>query len=73
LPEHTEGHAAARLAAFVVAPRTDAASILNALRSHVDPVFLPRPIVFVDELPRDSNGKITASTLRRLRDQHGVA
>jgi len=72
LPERTEGHAEARLTAFVVAPRTEAASILNALRSHIDPVFLPRPIVFVDELPRDSNGKITASTLRRLRDQHGV-
>jgi acyl-coenzyme A synthetase/AMP-(fatty) acid ligase len=73
LPEHTEGQGQGRLTAFVVAPRTDAASILNALRSHVDPVFLPRPIVFVDELPRDSNGKVTALTLRRLREQHGVA
>lgn len=73
LPERAEGHAATRLAAFVIAPRRDAASILDALRSHVDPVFLPRPIVFVDELPRDANGKITAATLRRLRHEHGLA
>jgi acyl-coenzyme A synthetase/AMP-(fatty) acid ligase len=73
LPEPAAGEAAARLVAFVIAPRLDAASILDALRSHVDPVFLPRPIVFVDELPRDANGKITASTLRRLRDEHGIA
>jgi len=73
MPEQATGEAASRLAAFVIAPHLDAASILNALRTHVDPVFLPRPIVFVDELPRDSNGKITASTLRRLREQHGIA
>ncbi|MGZ5269494.1 MAG: AMP-binding protein [Ramlibacter sp.] len=73
MPEQTTGEAAARLTAFVIAPNVDAASILNALRSHVDPVFLPRPIVFVDELPRDSNGKITAATLRQLRQQHGIA
>lgn len=73
LPERAGDHAAPRLAAFVVAPRRDAASILDALRSRVDPVFLPRPLVFVDELPRDANGKITAATLRRLRQEHGLA
>lgn len=73
MPGQATGEAATRLAAFVIAPHLDAASILNALRTHVDPVFLPRPIVFVDELPRDSNGKITASTLRQLRQQHGIA
>ena len=73
MPEQATGAGTARLAAFVIAPRLDAASILNALRTHVDPVFLPRPIVFVDDLPRDSNGKITAATLRRLRQQHGIA
>lgn len=73
LSEQTGGRAAPRLAAFVIAPRLDAASILDVLRSHVDPVFLPRPIVFVDELPRDANGKITASTLSRLRREHGIA
>lgn len=73
MPEQASGDGPARLAAFVVAPHLDAASILGALRTHVDPVFLPRPIVFVDDLPRDSNGKITAATLRRLRQQHGIA
>jgi acyl-coenzyme A synthetase/AMP-(fatty) acid ligase len=73
LPEQADGQAPARLTAFVVAPQVEPASILNALRSHIDPVFLPRPIVLIDELPRDANGKVTASTVRRLCEQHGNA
>lgn len=61
---------ASRLAAFVVAPTLNGADILTALRQHVDPVFLPRPLVFLDALPRDSNGKLTASTVAELRTTH---
>lgn len=61
---------AARLAAFIVAPTLTAANILATLRQHVDPVFLPRPLIFVDALPRDVNGKLTASTLATLRANH---
>jgi acyl-coenzyme A synthetase/AMP-(fatty) acid ligase len=73
LPEQTGGEASTRLAAFVVAPQVEPAHVLEALRAHIDPVFLPRPIVFIDELPRDANGKVTAATVRRLCELHGIA
>lgn len=60
----------ARLAAFVVAPSLTDADITTALRQHIDPVFLPRPLVFVEALPRDSNGKMAASALAALSASH---
>lgn len=65
-PEHEN----ARLAAFVVAPERQAAEILHALRSYIDAVFLPRPIVLLDQLPRNDTGKITQNALQQLIDQH---
>jgi acyl-coenzyme A synthetase/AMP-(fatty) acid ligase len=64
---------APRLVAFVVAPQLTGADILAVLRQHVDPVFLPRPLVCLDTLPRDANGKLAASTLAELRAAHLVA
>ncbi|MGP1628438.1 MAG: hypothetical protein ACTS5V_00745, partial [Giesbergeria sp.] len=61
---------AARLVAFIVAPALTGADVLATLRQHVDPVFLPRPLVFVEALPRDSNGKLAASALAALRATH---
>jgi acyl-coenzyme A synthetase/AMP-(fatty) acid ligase len=58
---------APRLVAFVVAPHLTGAGILAGLRQHIDPVFLPRPLVFLDTLARDASGKIAASTLAELR------
>lgn len=63
-------HESPRLVAFVVAPGLRSATILDALRQHVDPVFLPRPIVFVNVLARDANGKIAAATLAELLATH---
>ena len=68
--ESTAPEESPRLAAFVVAPTLNSAGILATLRLHVDPVFLPRPLVFVAALERDSNGKIAASTLAALRATH---
>ena len=59
-----------RLAAFVVAPGLTRQDIVSGLRAQVDPVFLPRPVVFVDSLPRDGNGKIQAAALAALIAQH---
>ncbi len=59
-----------RLAAFVVAPECSRAQILAGLRAQVDAVFLPRPLIFVDALPRDGNGKIAAAALQALIAQH---
>jgi acyl-coenzyme A synthetase/AMP-(fatty) acid ligase len=71
--ENASGEGAQRLVAFVVAPALTGAAILAALRQHVDPVFLPRPLVFLDALARDANGKLSASALAELRAKHLVA
>lgn len=60
----------ARLAAFVVAPGLNAASITSALRPHLDPAFLPRPIIFLDRLPRNATGKIPTAELQTLIARH---
>ncbi len=59
-----------RLAAAVVAPDMDAETLLAALRKHLDPVFLPRPLLFVDALPRNSTGKLPHSALKALFQEH---
>jgi acyl-coenzyme A synthetase/AMP-(fatty) acid ligase len=55
-----------RVAACVVAPSLDAARLLVALRERIDAVFLPRPLLFVAQLPRNGTGKLPLSTLRSL-------
>jgi acyl-coenzyme A synthetase/AMP-(fatty) acid ligase len=61
-----------RLAALVVAPRLDAASIIQSLRQRIDPVFLPRPLLLVEQLPRNATGKLPQHTLRALTAQAAV-
>lgn len=60
----------ARLAACVVAPGLDAPRLLKALREHIDPVFLPRPLLFVDALPRNGTGKLPRAALQALVQGH---
>ena len=57
------------LAAAVVAPSLSAASILESLRQRVDPVFLPRPLLLVSRLPRNTAGKLPHQALEALLDQ----
>jgi acyl-coenzyme A synthetase/AMP-(fatty) acid ligase len=52
-----------RLTAFVVAPGLRPSTILKALRSRIDPVFLPRPLHVVEALPRNSTGKLAREQL----------
>lgn len=60
-----------RLMAFAVAPGLEAAALLSALRERVDPLFLPRPLVLLEALPRNSTGKLPRDTLQQLaRDHH---
>lgn len=59
-------HGVARVAACVVAPQLDAAQLVQALRQRIDPVFLPRPLLFVARLPRNSTGKLPQEALRSL-------
>ena len=53
----------ARLAALVVAPGACERELVNALRDSVDPVFLPRPLRLVDQLPRNETGKLPRQAL----------
>lgn len=56
-----------RLAALVVANNKGSkTSLLNFLREHLDPVFLPRPVYFVDALPRAESGKLPRDSLLEL-------
>ena len=47
-----------RLVALVVAPTLTPAALMQALRKRIDPIFLPRPLLFVDALPRNATGKL---------------
>ena len=69
LPESTEpdlNSKVQRLSAFVVAPTLNEAAILAGLREHVDPLFLPRPVYLLDQLPRNETGKLPQQTLAAL-------
>jgi acyl-coenzyme A synthetase/AMP-(fatty) acid ligase len=55
-----------RLGAAVVAPTLDAAALTEHLRRRIDPVFLPRPLIFVEHLPRNATGKLPQQELQRL-------
>ncbi|MFL6591936.1 MAG: AMP-binding protein [Luteimonas sp.] len=54
-----------RIAALAVAD-IDEASILDVLRRGIDPVFLPRPLRRVAQLPRNETGKLPRAALLRL-------
>lgn len=69
LPDET-GTSVTRLTAFVVAPEKAAEHILSALRTVIDPVFLPRPLHLVPSLPRNETGKLTREALLGLLKAH---
>jgi acyl-coenzyme A synthetase/AMP-(fatty) acid ligase len=58
-----------RLTALVVAPGLTPEALTQALRERIDPVFLPRPLLFVDALPRNATGKLTQDLLSMLEGQ----
>ena len=55
-----------RPAAAVVAPGLPAAAILAVLRGKLDGVFVPRPLVVVETLPRNAVGKLPREALLQL-------
>ncbi len=55
-----------RLTALVVAPGLAPAALTQALRERIDPVFLPRPLLFVDALPRNATGKLPSQVTQDL-------
>jgi acyl-coenzyme A synthetase/AMP-(fatty) acid ligase len=60
----------ARPAALVVAPGLTSQTVLSALSERVDAVFLPRPLMLVDKLPRNSVGKLPQAALLQAMQDH---
>lgn len=54
-----------RVAALVVAPTLTARDVLEQLAPAVDSAFLPRPLLIVNELPRNELGKLPRENLLR--------
>ena len=61
-----QAHSITRLTALVVAPTLNAAQLTAALRTRIDAAFLPRPIHFVDALPRNCTGKLPREAIAAL-------
>jgi acyl-coenzyme A synthetase/AMP-(fatty) acid ligase len=59
----------ARLGAVVVAPGLSIAALTELLRQRIDPVFLPRPLLIVEELPRNATGKLPQQALQGFTDR----
>jgi acyl-coenzyme A synthetase/AMP-(fatty) acid ligase len=71
-PDGAAAGVANRVAAVVVS-RIGAKEIAAQLSAELDAVFLPRPLVLVDKIPRDAVGKVSRAKLLELtRAQAGV-
>ncbi len=66
-PDNNDGDCVVRLTAYVVTRTLSPAQILTALRTRIDPVFLPRPVRLVNELPRNQTGKLTHCAISALK------
>ena len=66
MPDELSHDHVTRLGACVVAPSLTASALLAALRLQIDPVFLPRPLLFVESLPRNATGKLPREALKKL-------
>jgi acyl-coenzyme A synthetase/AMP-(fatty) acid ligase len=67
--DDTDAMGVRRIAALVVAPGVADSDMLDALREAIDPVFLPRPLVCVDALPRSETGKLPRPALLAMLKQ----
>ena len=65
-PDGAAAGVANRVAAVVVSPGAGAREIAMQLAEELDAVFLPRPLVLVDRIPRDAVGKVSRAKLLEL-------
>nr|WP_096669787.1 AMP-binding protein [Polaromonas sp. AET17H-212] len=70
MPDDSGHEAVVRLMAFVVAPGMTAAVVQAALKERIDTIFLPRPLVLLDALPRNATGKLPRDVLEALARLH---
>ncbi len=73
VPDHEAGEGVQRLMAFAVAPGLSAAQLRRALRERIDAAFMPRPLVLLARLPRNSTGKLPRAALVALAGEHADA
>jgi acyl-coenzyme A synthetase/AMP-(fatty) acid ligase len=66
LPDSEAVDGITRLCAFVVAPGLNNRQLLAELRQRIDSIFLPRPLVLLDQLPRNATGKLPRNHLQAL-------
>ncbi len=62
-PDNLDHSSTARLVALMVSDVLSAADVLAALRTRMDPIFLPRPLLHVPALPRNVLGKLPRDAL----------
>ncbi len=65
-PAQLELEATGRLAALVVSRSLGPAEVRAALVPLLDPAFIPRPLLMVEQLPRNETGKLRREDLRAL-------
>lgn len=58
-----------RLVAMVSAPGIDEKDIIDALKTKIDPAFVPRPVYRVEALPREKTGKLSRKKLLAMLDE----
>jgi acyl-coenzyme A synthetase/AMP-(fatty) acid ligase len=73
MPDETapDNETVRRLVALAVAPDLTSADLQRALRERIDAAFMPRPLLFVDSLPRNATGKLPRGVLAELVAQRG--
>jgi acyl-coenzyme A synthetase/AMP-(fatty) acid ligase len=72
-PDQASPDGITRLCAFAVAPGLSERHLLARLRERVDAAFLPRPLLMVDSLPRNSTGKLPRAQLQVLYQSRRLA
>jgi acyl-coenzyme A synthetase/AMP-(fatty) acid ligase len=65
-PEAAAAGIANRVAAVVVSRGVSARQIAEELANSLDAVFVPRPLVLVEQIPRDAVGKVSRARLLEL-------
>jgi acyl-coenzyme A synthetase/AMP-(fatty) acid ligase len=66
LPTEDSTSSINRPAALIVASSVKKEMLIAHFAKHIDPVFMPRPILWVNSLPREQNGKLTRAKLLAL-------
>ncbi|MEO8385917.1 MAG: AMP-binding protein, partial [Betaproteobacteria bacterium] len=67
--KHDDAHPMKRLVAFYVSATLSPEQVRATLHDRLDPVFMPRPLFRVAQLPRDANGKLAHLALMGLYSQ----